>query len=187
MPLEVVLGSIRSDAPSRVPTPLGKEPAGRDRSVRILVVDDEPSICKALSAALSRAGYDVATAQSGEAALATVRAEHVDVLLIDLRIPDMRGDIIFEVAAATQPQLAYQTVFMTGDITEYRMPDPAAKDPHTPLFDKQGMLWFTLQNSNMIGRLNPATGEIKLATAPTPRSGVRPRIGCIRRAERCSG
>ena len=118
MTLEVVLGSVRSDAPSRVPAPLGKELAGRERAVRILVVDDEPSICKALSAALTRAGYDVATAQSGEAALATVRAEHIDVLLLDLRIPDMRGDIIFEVAAATQPQLAYQTVFMTGDITE---------------------------------------------------------------------
>ena len=65
--------------------------------MRILVVDDEPSICKALSAALTRAGYDVATAQSGEAALAIVRAEHIDVLLLDLRIPDMRGDIIFEV------------------------------------------------------------------------------------------
>jgi len=118
MTLEVVLGSIRSDAPSRISGPLGKELAPRERAVRILVVDDEPSICKALSAALTRAGYDVATAQSGEAALATVRAEHIDVLLLDLRIPDMRGDIIFEVAAATQPQLAYQTVFMTGDITE---------------------------------------------------------------------
>ena len=118
MTLEVVLGSIRSDAPSRISGPLGKELAPRERAVRILVVDDEPSICKALSAALTRAGYEVATAQSGEAALATVRAEHIDVLLLDLRIPDMRGDIIFEVAAATQPQLAYQTVFMTGDITE---------------------------------------------------------------------
>jgi DNA-binding NtrC family response regulator len=118
MTLEVVLGSIRSDAPSRISAPISKELAARERAVRILVVDDEPSICKALSAALTRAGYDVATAQSGEAALATVRAEHIDVLLLDLRIPDMRGDIIFEVAAATQPQLAYQTVFMTGDITE---------------------------------------------------------------------
>jgi len=118
MTLEVVLGSIRSDAPSRIAGPLNKELAARERTVRILVVDDEPSICKALSAALTRAGYDVTTAQSGEAALATVRAEHIDVLLLDLRIPDMRGDIIFEVAAATQPQLAYQTVFMTGDITE---------------------------------------------------------------------
>jgi len=87
-------------------------------SVRVLVVDDEPSICKALTMALSRAGYDAIAAQSGESALAVVRNEHVDVMLIDLRIPDMRGDVIFEVAAGHQPHLRYQTLFMTGDITE---------------------------------------------------------------------
>jgi DNA-binding NtrC family response regulator len=87
-------------------------------SVRVLVVDDEPSICKALTMALSRAGYDAIAAQSGESALAILRNEHVDVMLIDLRIPDMRGDVIFEVAAGHQPHLRYQTLFMTGDITE---------------------------------------------------------------------
>src|SRR6201986_2597605 len=87
-------------------------------AVRVLVVDDEPSICKALTMALSRAGYDAIAAQAGESALAIVRNEHVDVLLIDLRIPDMRGDVIFEVAAGHQPHLRYQTLFMTGDITE---------------------------------------------------------------------
>ena len=86
--------------------------------LRVLVVDDEPSICKALSMALSRAGYDAIAAQSGESALAIIRNEHVDVMLIDLRIPDMRGDVIFEVAAGHQPHLRYQTLFMTGDITE---------------------------------------------------------------------
>ena len=50
------------------------------------------------------------------------------------------------------------------------MPDPAARDPHTPIFDKNGTLWFTLQGSNMMGRLIPKTGEIKLVTPPTPRS-----------------
>ena len=39
------------------------------------------------------------------------------------------------------------------------MPDPAAKDPHTAVFDADGILWFTLQQSNMIGRLDPASGE----------------------------
>ncbi len=86
--------------------------------VRVLIVDDEPSICKALTMALARAGYDAFSAQSGETALSIVRTEHVDVMLIDLRIPDMRGDVIFEVAAAEQPHLRYQTLFMTGDITE---------------------------------------------------------------------
>ena len=58
----------------------------------------------------------------------------------------------------------------TGAVTEYRMPDPKARDPHSLHFDQSGILWFTLQQSNMIGRLDPASGEIKLLTAPTPRS-----------------
>src|SRR5262249_56587876 len=55
-------------------------------------------------------------------------------------------------------------------VTEYPMPDPAARDPHTPLFDSKGMLWFTLQQANMVGKLNPQTGEIKLVTMPSARS-----------------
>ena len=58
----------------------------------------------------------------------------------------------------------------SGQFTEYRLPDPKARDPHTPIFDKTGNLWFTVQGGNMIGRLVPATGEIKLVEAPTPKS-----------------
>ena len=58
----------------------------------------------------------------------------------------------------------------TGKITVYKMPDPAAKDPHTLVFDKKGICWFTLQNSNMVGRLDPATGDIKLVTSAKPDS-----------------
>ena len=50
------------------------------------------------------------------------------------------------------------------------MPDPEAKDPHTLIFDKAGILWFTVQNANRIGRLDPKSGEIKLLTPPTPKS-----------------
>jgi virginiamycin B lyase len=50
------------------------------------------------------------------------------------------------------------------------MPDPAAKDPHTLAIDQNGTVWFTAQNANMIGRVDPKTGEVKLVTAPTPRS-----------------
>jgi DNA-binding NtrC family response regulator len=86
--------------------------------VRVLVVDDEPSICKALTLALQRAGYDALSAQAGDSALALLANEHVDIMLIDLRIPDTRGDVVFELAAATYPHLRHQTVFMTGDISE---------------------------------------------------------------------
>ena len=86
--------------------------------VRVLVVDDEPAICRALTTALDRAGYSAIAAQSGDSALARLAAEHVDVLLIDLRIPDTRGDVVFELAAASHPHLRRQTVFMTGDLSE---------------------------------------------------------------------
>jgi virginiamycin B lyase len=58
----------------------------------------------------------------------------------------------------------------TGLVTEYKLPDAAAKDPHTLIFDKDGILWFTVQQANRVGRLDPKSGEIKLVTAPTPRS-----------------
>jgi len=96
-----------------------KESMSQPKGIKVLIVDDEPSICKALSMALSK-DYNVIAAQSGDSALAIVRNEHVDVMLIDLRIPDMRGDVIFEVAAGHQPHLRYQTLFMTGDLTSAR-------------------------------------------------------------------
>jgi virginiamycin B lyase len=59
----------------------------------------------------------------------------------------------------------------TGEITVYKMPDPAARDPHTPIWLEDGTtLFFTLQQSNMIGRMNTTTGEIKLVTIPTTRA-----------------
>jgi virginiamycin B lyase len=65
----------------------------------------------------------------------------------------------------------------TGEVTVFKMPDPNARDPHTPAFGHDGVtLWFTLQQSNMIGRMNTSTGDIKLVTVPTPRAlpyGIR--------------
>jgi DNA-binding NtrC family response regulator len=85
---------------------------------RVLVVDDEPSICRALTIALSRAGYEAMSAQSGEAAHEMLRAERYDVLVLDLRIPDVRGDVLFHLAVSLQPHLLRQTLFITGDVTE---------------------------------------------------------------------
>lgn len=60
----------------------------------------------------------------------------------------------------------------TGEIDVYPMPDPAARDPHTPLILSNGDMWFTLQNSNMLGRIVPDTGDIRLTTMP--RESARP-------------
>ena len=85
---------------------------------RVLVVDDEPAIRRALELALTRDGCEVIVAAGGADAQSVLAAERVDVMLVDLRIPDMRGDVIYHLAAALQPHLAAATVFLTGDVTE---------------------------------------------------------------------
>lgn len=55
----------------------------------------------------------------------------------------------------------------TGKITRYPMPDPAARDPHTLVFDRtQEHIWFSAQQSAFIGRLSTRTGKIDLIKAP---------------------
>lgn len=58
---------------------------------RILAVDDDPDILRLIELTLGRAGYEVAVAQDGPAALAYVNAEHPDVMLLDLWMPVMDG------------------------------------------------------------------------------------------------
>ena len=99
----------------------GDEEVTRSERLRVLVVEDEVAIARAVVTYLQRAGFDVISTQSGDTAINYMKREHVDILLVDLRIPDMRGDIVFESGAAHQPQLRHQTIFMTGDLSERAM------------------------------------------------------------------
>ncbi|WP_237481138.1 response regulator [Lichenibacterium dinghuense] len=60
-------------------------------SVRILVIDDEPPIRKLLRTGLSTQGYHVIEAADGRAALEAVGREKVDLVILDLGLPDMKG------------------------------------------------------------------------------------------------
>ena len=57
----------------------------------ILVVDDEAAIRQLYSACLSEAGYDVTTAATGRACLQLVRQKRPDLVLLDVRLPDVSG------------------------------------------------------------------------------------------------
>ena len=80
--------------------------------LRILVVDDEPDICKALAFLLGREGYAVATANSGERALAKLKEEHFDVVLTDLKMGQIDGMGVLEKVRETAPDTA--VVMMTA-------------------------------------------------------------------------
>src|SRR5580700_5110371 len=58
---------------------------------RILVVDDEPQLRRALRSTLSALGFVVADAETGEAALERVRQEKFDLILLDINMPGLSG------------------------------------------------------------------------------------------------
>lgn len=58
---------------------------------RILVVDDEPQLLRALGTNLKARGYDVELAATGEAALAVAARTHPDVVVLDLGLPGIDG------------------------------------------------------------------------------------------------
>jgi two-component system, OmpR family, KDP operon response regulator KdpE len=58
---------------------------------RILVVDDEPQILRALQTSLRGAGYDVETATTAEQALTLAAVRPPDAVILDLVLPDRRG------------------------------------------------------------------------------------------------
>ena len=62
---------------------------------RVLVIDDEPSILRALRINLAARDYEVTTAADGASGLAAVARDRPDVLILDMGLPDMDGtDVI---------------------------------------------------------------------------------------------
>jgi two-component system KDP operon response regulator KdpE len=60
-------------------------------SARILIVDDEPSILKAMAPLLRSRGYDVETAATGRTALEAFDRDPPDLVILDLMLPDLDG------------------------------------------------------------------------------------------------
>lgn len=58
---------------------------------RILIVDDEPKIIRFVKASLSLSGYDILTANSGQAALDQFNEENPDLVILDIGLPDIDG------------------------------------------------------------------------------------------------
>ncbi len=62
-----------------------------ERGFRVLVVDDEPEIRRFLRASLKSHQHEVIEAENGTKALAAVRGDHPDLMILDLGLPDMDG------------------------------------------------------------------------------------------------
>jgi DNA-binding response OmpR family regulator len=74
---------------------------------RVLLVDDEPSIVKMVGKRLEVEGFDVLIAMDGQDALAKARAEHPDLIVLDLMLPKLNG---YEVCTMLKQDTRYQKI-----------------------------------------------------------------------------
>ena len=80
---------------------------------RVLVVDDEPRVAAVLHDALSDLGYAVQVAVNGAEALRLVALYQPDVVLLDLAMPNVSGDVVLERLRDADPTLP--VIVVTGN------------------------------------------------------------------------
>jgi two-component system NtrC family sensor kinase len=85
------------------------------RGQRILVVDDEVEIAALLSEMLAADGHRVETAANGVEALEKLGAGGHDLVISDLRMPELDGPGLYLEVARRHPELLRRMVFVTGD------------------------------------------------------------------------
>jgi signal transduction histidine kinase len=85
------------------------------RGKTILVVDDEPEVAGVLADMLSADGHQVVTAANGALALDRLEEGACDLILSDVRMPELDGPGLYREVARRHTQLLERFVFLTGD------------------------------------------------------------------------
>jgi signal transduction histidine kinase/CheY-like chemotaxis protein len=88
------------------------EPGGTPASASVLVVDDEPEVRRVLAETLEHLGHQVTTASDGKEALARLKTQEFDLLMLDFAMPGMNGAQVAEAALRLRP--TQKLVFVTG-------------------------------------------------------------------------
>ena len=82
------------------------------RQITILIVEDDQDLRESLAAALRDEGHHVIWAQDADAAIASVKAHKVNIVFMDICLPDMNGVKVYKAIKKIQPTAI--TVMMTG-------------------------------------------------------------------------
>jgi two-component system NtrC family response regulator len=85
---------------------------------RVLAVDDEPAQLELVAGFLRKRGFEVLEAPDGTAALARVRAEPVDLILTDQKMPGLSGLALLEAARRVDPEVAVIVMTAYGTIED---------------------------------------------------------------------
>ncbi|BCW35431.1 DNA-binding response regulator [Arthrobacter sp. StoSoilA2] len=106
----------------------------------VLVVDDEPQLLRALQVNLRAEGYQVLTALDGTAALQQATANHPDLIVLDLGLPDINGvDVITAIRRSSSTPIIVLSA-RQGSVDKVRALDAGADDYVTKPFGLDELL-----------------------------------------------
>jgi two-component system NtrC family sensor kinase len=112
--VRVTLPVATADVPSPEAPPEPAVPA-QATGRAILIIDDELGVQRALSRVLQRSGHDVTTANNGQEGLAAIEERSYEVILCDMRMPDLDGPGFYRELEHRHPRLLSRIIFLTGD------------------------------------------------------------------------
>ncbi|MFO0980450.1 MAG: response regulator [Planctomycetota bacterium] len=106
-----------------------------DRALHVLVIDDEPVIVEILTALLEGDGHRVTTAANGRQACELLLKGSFDVVLCDVRMPEMSGPELYAWIRGQRPQYQGRVAFLTGDVLSQELTE-FVRDTHVALIGK---------------------------------------------------
>jgi len=90
---------------------------------KILIVDNDPDLSGILRDFLETEGYRVAIANDGVEGVKLVMADTFDIILCDMIMPNMRGDMFYKAVERTKAHLCQRFIFMTGHSADKEIGD----------------------------------------------------------------
>jgi len=113
----VELPIVSEESQPALSEPEAEEPE-KVSGAKILVVDDEMGVLQYLSHLLSKEGYQIETVDNASDALEMIRRETYNLILTDIKMPDMSGIEFYQRMQKLTQSLAGRVVFIAGNVTE---------------------------------------------------------------------
>jgi len=118
-------------SPVAVGSPIKRGKSGQ----HVLIVEDEPEIADLLAEILQSAGFQTSCTSSGRDAADWLKRNRCDLVLSDIRMPDLDGPGLWYLIKRHHPELVARTAFVTGDTLSAAIA-PFLKETGAPLLEK---------------------------------------------------
>lgn len=126
---------------------------------KILIVEDDRDLRRALTIRLKANGYDVVTAEDGMYAVSTARKEHPDLVLLDIGLPAGDGFTVLERYSNLSDLCDIPVVVLTGR-------DPKVTEPAVRAHYVAGFLRKPVNNDVLLNTISDALDSASIASSP---------------------